>query len=72
MRTEPALIVGAIAAALSAAANLVFGGGLDDGLQTAEAISVLAPIGAAFGIRVAVDSPETVEIKEYKASRRRR
>lgn len=58
---EPAVILGAVVSAAGAAVLLITGHGLDDGLQLGEALTVLSPIGLAFGIRLSVWAPATVD-----------
>lgn len=73
---EPAIILGAVAAALAAA----FGVDYSDGFQAAEAVTIASPIAAAFSIRLAVFSQSTVDelaprdkqIQVVQSRRRRR
>lgn len=73
---EPALLIGAVVAAIVAAVQVALtiftGGGFNDGVQVFEVVEIAAPIAAAFGIRLSVDSPATVERRERAAYHRGR
>lgn len=58
---EPAVVIGGLVAAVSAAVVLISGHGLDDGLQLDEATAIAAPLLAAFGIRFKVWAQDTVD-----------
>jgi hypothetical protein len=58
---EPALILGALAAAVVAALQLASGGGFSDGLSIEEVGQIATPIAMAFGIRFKVWSQASVD-----------
>jgi len=57
---EPAVVIGAVVAAVSIAATLQAGGGFNDGVQLVEILAIVVPVLGVFGIRATVFSSETV------------
>jgi hypothetical protein len=68
---EPAIIIGALVAVVAGAIALIQGHGLDDGLQLDEALTVAAPLAAAFGIRFKTWAQYTVDLLAPRDAQRR-